>query len=79
MSVIIYIMDPTGHPRSDNPLHEQIFDTAHASAQAVISNHPSAKRADVEDTVMAFYLEPNGQGSCWRPIPIRRGSSSWNE
>ncbi len=62
MSVIIYIMDPTGHPRSDNPLHEQIFDTAHASAQAVISNHPSAKRADVEDTVMAFYLEPNGQG-----------------
>ena len=62
MSVIIYIMDPTGHPRSDNPLHEQIFATAHASAQAVISNHPSAKRADVEDTVMAFYLEPNGQG-----------------
>ena len=62
MSVIIYIMDPTGHPRSDNPLHEQIFDTAHASAQAVISNHPSAKRADVEDTVMAFSLEPNGQG-----------------
>ena len=62
MSVIIYIMDPTGHPRSDNPLHEQIFDTAHASAQAVISNHPSAKRSDVEDTVMAFYLEPNGQG-----------------
>ena len=62
MSVIIYIMDPTGHPRSDNPLHEQIFDTAHASAQAVISTHPSAKRADVEDTVMAFYLEPNGQG-----------------
>ena len=62
MRVIIYIMDPTGHPRSDNPLHEQIFDTAHASAQAVISNHPSAKRADVEDTVMAFYLEPNGQG-----------------
>ena len=60
MSVIIYIMDCTGHAFTLNPLHEQIFDSVAAANTAILKAHPAATHADVEDTVEAWYLDPDG-------------------
>jgi hypothetical protein len=56
MSVIVYIMDCTGHAFTKNPLHEQIYDTLADANTAILKAHPRAKHADVEDTVGGFYL-----------------------
>ena len=60
MSVIVYIMDCTGHPHTDNPLHENIFDTVEDANAAILKAHPNAHHADVEDTVGGFYLMDDG-------------------
>lgn len=56
MSVIIYIMDCTGHAFTLNPLHEQIFDTVDEAGLRVLEAHPMATRTDVEDCVGAWFL-----------------------
>ena len=56
MSVIIYIMDCSGHAFTLNPLHENIFDSLEDDNAAVLKAHPATTHADIKDTVGGFYL-----------------------